>query len=215
MSLRPLPRDFFLRPPLVVAPELLGKLLLRRWRGGWLGGRIVEVEAYLGRDDPAAHAWRGPTPRNRVLFGPPGHAYVYLIYGLHTCLNVSTQPAGEAGCVLFRALEPLPPEYFLTCRIAPGEDDFVPSGPAAAAAGSMSGPGRLTRALHIGLSLNSLDLTRTGQLFLACDDRPGQRLAAGKPARGAVVVTPRIGISRARELPARFYLAASSAVSRR
>src|SRR3990172_5099332 len=107
MRLRPLPRSFFSRDPRRVARDLLGKLLIRNRGKKVLAGRIVEVEAYLGAGDPAAHAAAGVTARNRVLFGPPGHAYVYFIYGNHYCLNVSCQPAGEAGCVLIRALEPL------------------------------------------------------------------------------------------------------------
>ncbi len=194
-NLAPLPRVFFERPPLEVAPDLLGKLLLRRWRGAWLAGRIVEVEAYLGREDPAAHAWRGPTPRNRVLFGPAGHAYVYLIYGLHTCLNVSIQPAGNAGCVLFRALEPLA------------------AGAAASPLRAMSGPGRLTRTLHIGRALNGCDLTRPGRLCLAADDWPCGLPARARRAGPEIRVSRRIGITRARALPARFFLPASPAVS--
>src|SRR3954470_15191018 len=103
----PLARRFYARDPRRVARELLGKVLVRRRGKQLLAGRIVEVEAYLGAGDIAAHAAAGRTARNEVLFGPPGHAYVYFIYGTHYCLNVSCEPEGEAGCVLFRALEPL------------------------------------------------------------------------------------------------------------
>src|SRR5215472_15443662 len=102
-----LPRSFFNRDPRVVARELLGRLIVRRRGRSLLAGRIVEVEAYLGADDLAAHAAAGRTARNSVLFGPPGHAYVYFIYGVHYCLNISCLPDGEAGCVLIRALEPV------------------------------------------------------------------------------------------------------------
>lgn len=105
--MHPLRRSFFSRDPRRVARDLVGKLLIRHRGKKVLAGRIVEVEAYLGSGDPAAHAAAGLTPRNRVLFGPPGHAYVYFIYGNHFCLNVSCQPQGQAGCVLIRALEPL------------------------------------------------------------------------------------------------------------
>lgn len=104
-------RAFFEDAPERVAPRLLGKLLVRRTRGGVLAGRIVEVEAYLGphhmTPDPAAHSYRGLTPRNRVLFGPAGHAYVYSIYGRYFCMNISCEKEGKAGCVLLRALEPV------------------------------------------------------------------------------------------------------------
>ena len=99
--------DFFNRDPRRVARALLGKLLVRKTPRGILAGRIVETEAYLGKGDAAAHAAAGRTPRNSVLFGPPGHAYVYFIYGNHHCLNVSCLPDGIPGCVLFRALEPV------------------------------------------------------------------------------------------------------------
>src|SRR5271163_5138471 len=99
------PRDLYLGPPDVVARKLLGKLLVRA--GELMVGRIVEVEAYFGESDPAAHSFAGKTARNAVLFGPPGHAYVYFIYGMHFCLNVSCEPEGRAGCVLLRALEPV------------------------------------------------------------------------------------------------------------
>src|SRR6202047_5200232 len=113
-SFRPLQRDFFARDPRRVARDLLGKVLVRGLggenpavTGTLLAGRIVEVEAYLGENDPAAHAAAGNTNRTLVLFGPPGRAYVYFVYGNHYCLNVSCQREGKAGCVLFRALEPL------------------------------------------------------------------------------------------------------------
>jgi DNA-3-methyladenine glycosylase len=104
---KPLSVRFFNRDAATVARELLGKLLVRRYQGELLVGRVVEAEAYLGQIDPAAHAFAGQTPRNAVLFGPPGIAYVYFIYGNHYCLNVSCMPAGNAEGVLFRALEPV------------------------------------------------------------------------------------------------------------
>src|SRR6185312_909373 len=100
-------REFFNRDPREVCPELLGKIIVRREGRKNVAGRIVEVEAYLGADDAAAHAAAGRTARNDVIFGPPGHAYVYFIYGMHYCLNISCMPEGDAGCVLIRALEPV------------------------------------------------------------------------------------------------------------
>src|SRR6266849_3357390 len=102
-----LARSFYDRDPRLVGPDLLGKILVRRRGRKLLTGRIVEVEAYLGADDPAAHAFIGRTPRNAVLFGPPGHAYVYFIYGNHFCLNASCLPDGVPGGILFRAVEPI------------------------------------------------------------------------------------------------------------
>jgi DNA-3-methyladenine glycosylase len=122
MGSNPVSRDFYLDTPGLVAQKLLGKLLVRPG----MAGRIVEVEAYFGEADPAAHAFAGKTARNAVIFGPPGHAYVYFVYGMYFCLNVSCEPEGRAGCVLFRALEPV---YGLEV--------------------SASGPGRLCRALGI------------------------------------------------------------------
>ena len=100
-------RAFYDRSPEVVARQLIGKVLRHNYKGEWLSGRIVEVEAYLGLNDAASHTFIGQTERNRVLFGPPGVAYVYLVYGMYYCLNVSCLPAGEPGGVLFRAIEPL------------------------------------------------------------------------------------------------------------
>ena len=127
-------RAFYARPAIEVARALLGKVLVH----GPAAGRIVETEAYLGLDDPAAHAFRGLTPRTRVLFGPPGHAYVYLIYGMYDCLNVVAEPKGSPGCVLIRAVEPIS-----------GIDEK-----------RTDGPGRLTRALEITGRHNGADLTR-------------------------------------------------------
>lgn len=193
---QPLPRQFFNRSPIEVAQDLLGQALVRHWQGNWLMGRIVEVEAYLGEDDEAAHAFAGCTPRNAVLFGPPGHAYVYQIYGLHWCLNVSTLPKGTAGGVLFRALEPMQ-----------GVESMLQLAPLAAGhrgtAQLLRGPGRLARALAITRDCNGLDLTRRGELYLAEAEKDPRPIA----------VTPRVGISRAQQLPLRFYLQPSPAVS--
>jgi len=134
-----LQREFYSAPAIEVARGLLGCVL--EYKG--LGGRIMEVEAYLGEGDEAAHSFRGVTPRTRVIFGPPGHAYVYLNYGIHYCLNVVAEPEGRAGCVLIRAVE-----------------------------GIGDGPGKLTRALGITLELNGCDLTR-GPLTIRRGLRPG------------------------------------------
>ncbi|MGH9481260.1 MAG: DNA-3-methyladenine glycosylase [Terriglobales bacterium] len=184
---KPLPRRFFLHSPTVVAPALIGKLLIRRQGGRERRARIVETEAYLGQGDAAAHAAAGLTARTAILFGEPGRAYIYLIYGMYLCLNVSTLPAGEAGGVLFRAAEEV-------------------GGEAAAGAlrGALTGPGRLTRGLGIGAALNGCDLTRRGPLYLADD--------GGVPP--AIAVTARVGIRKAVELPYRYCWAGHAAVSR-
>jgi DNA-3-methyladenine glycosylase len=200
-NLRPLTREFFNRDPRRVARQLLGKLLVRGRGPRMRAGRIVELEAYLGTNDPAAHAFSGPTDRNRVLFGPPGRAYVYFIYGNHYCLNVSCEPEGKSGCVLFRALEPvLGIKQMMRAR---GLDD--PAGPNRLKL-LTSGPGRLAEAFDITRSRdNDRDLTDpAGGLWIADDGYRPRRIA----------ITRRIGITKAAEQPLRFVIADNPFVSR-
>jgi DNA-3-methyladenine glycosylase len=187
---RPLERAFYDRSPEVVARELLGKVVRHKYQDEWLSGRIVEVEAYLGLDDPASHSFIGETERNKVLFGPPGVAYVYLIYGIHYCLNVSCLPAGESGGVLFRAIEPL--EGLKTmARLR----DLPETSSAARISG---GPGKLCEALGITRELhNGVDVTRRDSTLQLVDD--GYHVSH-------IDVTPRIGIRKAADLPLRFLI---------
>lgn len=187
---RQLGRSFFDRSPEVVARQLLGKVLMHNYKGEWLSGRIVEVEAYLGLDDPASHSFIGQTERNKVLFGPPGVVYVYLVYGMYYCLNVSCLPAGEPGGVLFRAIEPL--EGVKTMAALRG----VPE--ASSPSRISGGPGRLCQALGITRALhNGVDLTRQGSTLQVIED--GYHVSR-------VDVTPRIGIQKAADLPLRFLI---------
>jgi DNA-3-methyladenine glycosylase len=195
-----LPREFFDRDAVTVARELLGKLLVRRDERKLLAGRIVEDEAYLGVDDPAAHSYSGRTPRNSVLFGPPGQAYVYFIYGNHYCLNVSCMPEGHGEGVLVRAMQPV----LGLEAMARARGMELPS-----QVGQMrlisSGPGRMAEALDITRELdNDKDLTsRRSDLYLADDGFLPER----------IVATPRIGITKAVERPLRFVVAGSPFVS--
>lgn len=192
-----LPRSFFDVPPEQVARALLGKILLHRLHGTLLAGRIVETEAYLGADDPAAHAASGRTARNAVIFGPPGHAYVYNIYGLHQCMNVSCLREGDAGCVLLRALEPLTGIERMRQNRQLGK--------AAAIDTLTSGPGKLCQALGITRTVdNGRDLTRADSLLGLYDDGF---------LCGEICVKPRIGIRKAAELPLRFFLSGHDCVS--
>jgi DNA-3-methyladenine glycosylase len=189
----PLPRAFYERSPLLVARGVLGRILVRSEARSLRAGRIVEVEAYRGADDPASHAYRGRSPRNEVMFGRAGHAYVYFTYGMHHCLNLVTGPLGKAEAVLVRAIEPLlGVEAMTRCR---GGAPLERLG---------RGPGCVAEALGLDRRQNGLDLTQ-GPLWIA--DLPAER--EGYPlARG-----PRIGISVARERPWRFYLAGHPSVS--
>jgi DNA-3-methyladenine glycosylase len=194
---RVLPRRFYLRSPDLIGRDLLGKLLTRKFKGEWLTGRIVETEAYFGQDDPAAHAFAGKTPRNAVLFGPPGVAYVYFIYGMYSCLNVSCQPEGQAGCVLIRALEPVAGlETMAKLRGLP---------PIAKPRLLASGPGRLCQALGITRAgQNGLDVTDSESELQVVDD-------GFRPM--SIAVTPRIGITKAADRPHRFVIEANDFVS--
>jgi DNA-3-methyladenine glycosylase len=199
-----LPRAFYDHDPRRVARDLLGKVLVRREGTQVLAGRIVEDEAYLGEGDPAAHAAAGLTARNRVLFGPPGHAYVYFIYGNHYCLNVSCLPEGEAGCVLIRALEPLEglEQMFRARGIEPCPDQH----PRPADQRLLTtGPGRLTEAFGITRARdNGKDLTAAAADLAIVDD-------GFRPRR--ILNTPRVGITRAAEKKLRYLIARSPFVS--
>ena len=200
----PLSRAFFDRDPVIVGRELLGKLLIRREGRTLLAGRIVEDEAYLGEEDPAAHAYNGRTPRNLVLFGPPGHAYVYFIYGNHYCLNVSCMPEGFAGCILLRAMEPV---FGIGAMAHARGLQLLPEPRAALLRLISSGPGRMSQALGITRNRdNGKDLTsRRSDLWIADDGfRPE-----------GVAITERIGITKAMDQPLRFMIAGNPYVSRR
>jgi DNA-3-methyladenine glycosylase len=200
---RLLPRSFFNRDPRRVARELLGKVIVRRRGPKLRAGRIVEVEAYLGANDLAAHAAAGRTARNQVLFGPPGHAYVYFIYGVHYCLNISCLPDGEAGCVLIRTLEPVAGMEEMA-RARGLEDLNLES--VRDLRKLTSGPGRLCEALGITRPRdNGKDLvSRRSDLQVVNDGFRG----------GKVVVTPRIGIVKSAGLPLRYVLVGNEFVSR-
>jgi DNA-3-methyladenine glycosylase len=190
-----LSRAFFARATIEVARELLGKIIVHKLNGHTLAGRIVEAEAYLGLGDQAAHAARGLTNRTKVLFGPPGHAYVYFIYGMYECLNLVCEPEGIAGCVLIRALEPVA-----------GIEEMQRRRPAARHLRDLaSGPGKLALAMGITREHNGCDVTR-GELRV-------RELADAGPRE--IVTTTRIGISVSQDLPLRFYIKDNEFVSRR
>jgi DNA-3-methyladenine glycosylase len=184
-----LSREFYARPAVEVARDCLGKILVH----GRVAGRIVETEAYLGVDDRAAHAWRGVTDRTRVLFGPPGHAYVYFIYGMYECLNFVAEEEGKAGAVLIRAVEPLVGIAVMQRRRprAKRTEDLA------------SGPGKLTLALGITRKQNGVDLTR-GSLHV-------RRWREEAPH--VIEVTPRVGITHCADWPLRFLIAGNRFVS--
>jgi DNA-3-methyladenine glycosylase len=192
-----LPRAFYDRDPRLVGPDLLGRVLIRRQGQRTVAARIVEVEAYLGAEDPAAHASIGKTARNAVLFGPPGYAYVYFIYGNHYCLNVSCLPDGTPGGILFRALEPLEgvPDMYKLRGIPKGSDLRKLT----------SGPGRLTAAFGITRERdNGKDLTSSrSDLYIADDGSPPPN----------ILITKRIGITKAADMPLRYIVAGNRFVS--
>lgn len=184
-----LPRTFYSRPTVDVARDLLGKILAH----GPVSGMIVETEAYLGGDDLAAHSARGITDRTRVIFGPPGHAYVYFIYGMYECLNLVVEPKDKPGCVLIRAIEPLT-----------GIDVMQERRPAARRIEDLaSGPGKLTRALSITRAQNGADVTRGNLVVRKWKRQP----------RFEIEVTPRIGITKCADWPLRYVVKGNRFVS--
>ena len=192
----PLPRSFYARPTLDVARDLLGKVLVHRVHGATTAGVIVEAEAYVGEADPACHAAAGPTRRNRPMYGEPGHAYVYLNYGVHFLFNIVTEPAGHPCAVLIRALEPIEGLVTMRGRRAAGGARDVPDHELC------RGPGNLTRAMGITIRDNMADLCGD-RLFL--EDRG---LVASEVAWG-----PRIGITAGADRPWRCYLGGTPSVS--
>lgn len=192
-SRRAVSRAFFNRPPVEVARALLSTVVVHRLNGVTLAGRIVETEAYLAYDDPAAHSYRGLTNRTRVIFGPPGRAYIYFIYGMHHCLNLVAEPQGVPGCVLIRALEPVA-----------GFDEMRRRRPKAKSLRDLaSGPGKLTQAMGVTAEHYGADVTR-GALTVRPLRRPGEF---------TIVAAPRVGVTSAKELPLRFYIQDNECVS--
>lgn len=200
LNTKRLDRSFFDRSPLLVAPDLVGKLLVREIHGASLVGRIVEAEAYT-QDDPAAHAWGivdiatgliKPDGRGFALFGKPGLSYVYLCYGVHWLLNVVTEREGVAGCVLIRALEPVAgfQQMFENRPAANRESDLT------------NGPGKLTQAMDIDGRHHQIDLC-TGHIYFASDDHP----------KLEILTSSRIGISRAVDRQWRYFAANNRFVS--
>lgn len=190
-ALHPHRRSFFARDTVVVARDLLGHLLVHDSPQGRTVGRIVETEAYRGRDDPASHAFR-MTPRSQIMAGPPGVAYVYFTYGNHFCLNVVTDREGVAGAVLLRALEPLEGIELMAARRRVRSPRLL-----------ASGPGRLTQAMGITRAHNGWDLTR-----------PPLFIAHGRPGVFVIGAGPRVGIRRATRQPWRFVIRGNPYVSR-
>jgi DNA-3-methyladenine glycosylase len=190
---RTLPRTFYRRDGRLVAPDLLNKLLVR----GARVGRIVEVEAYAGSEDPGSHAFRGPTPRNATMFGPAGHLYVYFTYGMHHCANVVCDEEGVATAVLLRGLTPLQ-----------GLDEMWAARPRARQEAELcSGPGRLCQAFGLDRSLDGADVVSGDQGVVVVDD--------GTPPPAQPGVSGRIGLSVAGELPWRFFVPGAVGLSRR
>ncbi len=196
-----IPRNFFARPSVEVAPDLLGCVLEHETADGLVAVELTEVEAYAGRSDPASHAYRGKTARNAVMFGPPGHAYVYFTYGMHFCVNVVCQgEEGSASAILLRAGRVIAGEELACARRTRGTTAIAPRDLA-------RGPARLCQALGIDRSLDGADV---------CVAESGLRMraGAGNPVRSAKIVTgPRVGVSRAAEIPWRFWYEGDPTVS--
>lgn len=194
--MKALPRRFYTRNTLIVAEELLGKHLVRYVDGNEMIGRIVEVEAYGGSDDPGSHACRGMTPRNQLMFREGGFAYVYFVYGKHYCFNVVTEKRNVPGAVLVRALEPI--KGIELMRKNRGIHSVL---------NLTNGPGKLAEAMKITRKQNGLDLTKSKELFIC---KSGE-----KEERFEVVSTRRIGIKVGVDKPWRLYIKNNRFVSRK
>jgi DNA-3-methyladenine glycosylase len=195
---RPLSREFFDRPAEEVAPELLGRLLERSSPDGTVTLRITEVEAYAGERDPASHAYRGRTPRNAVMFGRPGHAYVYFTYGMHFCVNLVCLGEGTAAAVLLRAGE-----------IESGRELARERRPRARDRDLARGPARLCQALAIGRELNGVDVCDPHGVLRVLDGPADPAVATP----GLIRVGPRTGVNGAKGVPWRFWLEGEPSVS--
>jgi DNA-3-methyladenine glycosylase len=202
-----LPRSFYRRPTLDVARDLLGKLLVHRSGDGLTSGFIVETEAYIGESDPACHAAPGPTPRNEPLYGEPGHAYVYLNYGMHYLVNAVTEEAGAPAAVLIRALEPVSGIELMHIR---RRQSRRVGGPDVPTHELCRGPGNLTCAMGITLDDNRVDLARSARATLWIEDRGktihdigwsariGIRVGTDRPWRCLAIGNPCVSGTRAR-----------------
>jgi len=188
---RKLTRSFYHRPTLDVARGLLGKTIHYASKQGNLAARIVEVEAYIGEDDPACHAAPGPTARNRVMYGRPGFSYIYFIYGMYHCFNIVTERKGFPAAVLLRAAEPVDGLEIMRAR-----------SPRSRPATVLSGPGKFCRAFGLTTRHSGVDLTGNMIYLKDCPGSPGD-----------IAVTRRVGINRGADLPYRFLLADSAALS--
>jgi DNA-3-methyladenine glycosylase len=201
-----LARSFFARPATAVAPELLGCVLWHQRSDGLVAVAITEVEAYAGESDPASHAFRGRTARNAVMFGPPGHVYVYFTYGMHFCMNLVCQPEGKASAVLLRAGRVIEGQALAAARRSRGPTGRGSGASAVRTADLARGPARLCQALGIDRQLDGADV---------CDPAAPLRVLA--PPRGAprpgVSLGPRVGISRAAEVAWRFWITGERTVS--
>jgi len=186
-------RKFYARPTVKVAQELLGKLLVHEFKNRIVIGKVVETEAYLGSEDPGSHAFKGPTKRSKIMFGKPGHAYVYFAYGNHWMLNVVTEKTGKPGAVLIRAVEPLAGIEIMKRRRKAKDLKKLTNGPA-----------KVTQAFGITGRHNGVDLTK-GNLYFA----------KGEEQRFSIIKAKRIGLSKGEELKLRFYIKENRFVSKR
>lgn len=195
--MKKLPRSFYSRPTLLVAKELLGKILVRKSGKTFLAGRIVEVEAYLGSKDPASHAYRGKTKRNEVMFGPEGHLYVYFTYGMHYCANVVTGKEGVAEAVLIRAMEPLDGVGVMRKNRGLAKDSIDPRN-------LTNGPAKLCEAFGIRGSDDDTDLC--GERIYVADGASVPHSSIGRSAR--------IGITKGTEKKWRYFVKGNEWVSK-